>query len=195
MNQLGFGSDYGTEYGTGAPPGLLAPSQAQPTRSISKLGIGPDGLIRRSLHFGNKGIFAEDLKVSEKKIFDPQDKFLQTWNRIFMVSCMVAVSIDPLFFYLPVVDTYSNCLGIDSRLAVICTTLRTIVDSIYLIRILLQFRTAFIAPSSRVFGRGELVIDPAEIAKRYLRWHFIIDVLSIIPIPQVNSLSSSEIFE
>lgn len=189
MNLMGFGTDYGTDYGTEAPPipGLLPPSQAQPGRSISKLGIGigPDGIIRRSLHFGNKGIFAEDLNVSEKKIFDPQDKFLQTWNRIFVVSCMVAVSIDPLFFYLPVVNQNSNCLGIDSRLAVICTTLRTIIDSIYLIRMILQFRTAFIAPSSRVFGRGELVIDPAEIAKRYLRWHFIIDVLSILPIPQI----------
>ncbi|XP_035836641.1 probable cyclic nucleotide-gated ion channel 5 isoform X2 [Helianthus annuus] len=49
----------------------------------------------------------------------------------------------------------------------------------------LQFRTAYIAPSSRVFGRGELVINPAQIAKRYLRWYFIIDFLSVLPLPQI----------
>ncbi|KAD4180061.1 hypothetical protein E3N88_28652 [Mikania micrantha] len=48
----------------------------------------------------------------------------------------------------------------------------------------LKFRTAYIAPSSRVFGRGELVIDPAQIAKRYLHWYFIIDFLAVVPLPQ-----------
>ncbi|MCI27420.1 CNGC5-like protein, partial [Trifolium medium] len=50
----------------------------------------------------------------------------------------------------------------------------------------LQFRTAYIAPSSRVFGRGELVIDSVQIAKRYLRRYFIIDFLSVLPVPQVE---------
>ncbi|KAG0473798.1 hypothetical protein HPP92_015655 [Vanilla planifolia] len=48
-----------------------------------------------------------------------------------------------------------------------------------------QFRTAFIAPSSRVFGRGELVIDPAQIANRYLRRFFITDFLAVLPLPQL----------
>ncbi|KAH9310208.1 hypothetical protein KI387_038119, partial [Taxus chinensis] len=48
----------------------------------------------------------------------------------------------------------------------------------------LQFRTAFIAPSSRVFGRGELVIEPIQIAKRYLSTYFIIDFLAVLPLPQ-----------
>ncbi|XVE97461.1 hypothetical protein REPUB_Repub03eG0021700 [Reevesia pubescens] len=47
------------------------------------------------------------------------------------------------------------------------------------------FRTAYIAPSSRVFGRGELVIDPAQIAKRYLQRYFIIDFLAVLPVPQI----------
>ena len=72
-----------------------------------------------------------------------------------------------------------------SKLAIIATTLRTIIDAFYLIHMALQFRTAFIAPSSRVFGRGELVIDPAQIAKRYLRRYFIVDFLAVLPLPQV----------
>lgn len=171
---------------------------ATPTRSF-KNGIkkGSEGLksIGRSLGFGvSHAVFPEDLKVSEKKILDPQDKFLLKWNKFFVVSCIMAVSIDPLFFYLPVFDTTKTCLGIDRKLAIIATTLRTIVDAFYLIHMALEFRTAYIAPSSRVFGRGELVIDPAQIAKRYLRWYFIIDFLSVLPLPQVRYFISLKPF-
>ncbi|QHO21772.1 putative cyclic nucleotide-gated ion channel [Arachis hypogaea] len=149
---------------------------------------GSEGLksIGRSLGFGvSKAVFPEDLKVSEKKIFDPQDKFLLLWNKLSLISCILAVSVDPLFFYLPVIDDQAHCVGIDRKLAVIATTLRTVIDAFYLIHMALQFRTAYIAPSSRVFGRGELVIDPAQIAKRYLQRYFIIDFLSVFPLPQI----------
>ncbi|KAG5569464.1 hypothetical protein H5410_059230 [Solanum commersonii] len=162
---------------------------SSPSRSFKRgMRKGSEGLksIGRSLGFGvSKAVFPEDLKVSEKKIFDPQDKFLLLWNKLFVISCILAVSVDPLFFYLPVFDDKSNCLQIDRKLAVIATTLRTVVDAFYLIHMVLQFRTAYIAPSSRVFGRGELVIDPGQIAKRYLRSYFIIDLLAVVPLPQI----------
>ncbi|KAK6151570.1 hypothetical protein DH2020_014205 [Rehmannia glutinosa] len=149
---------------------------------------GSQGLksIGRSLGFGvSRAVFPEDLKVSEKKIFDPQDKLLTIWNKLFVMSCILGVSVDPLFFFLPVLNKSSNCLDIDRKLAITATTLRTIVDAFYLIHMALQFRTAYIAPSSRVFGRGELVIDPAQIAKRYLKCYFIIDFLAVLPLPQI----------
>ena len=150
---------------------------------------GSEGLksIGRSLRFGvSRAVFPEDLKASEKKIFDPQDKFLLLWNRLSVVSCILAVSVDPLFYYLPVINQTSFCIGLDRRLAITVTTLRTIVDAFYLIHMALQFRIAYIAPSSRVFGRGELVIDAAKIARRYLRGYFIVDFLSVLPLPQVK---------
>ncbi|XP_034695908.1 probable cyclic nucleotide-gated ion channel 5 isoform X1 [Vitis riparia] len=165
----------------------------RPNRHSSKsfrIGVkrGSEGLrhIGRQLRSEiTKAMFPEDLKVSEKKIFDPQDKSLLLWNRLFVISCILAVSVDPLFFYLPIVDHQSSCLGIDPNLAVTTTTVRTIIDAFYLIRMAFQFRTAYIAPSSRVFGRGELVIDPAEIAKRYLQRFFFIDFLAVFPLPQI----------
>ncbi|XP_028053861.1 probable cyclic nucleotide-gated ion channel 5 isoform X1 [Camellia sinensis] len=182
MNKCGFGIE-----------DLTRKRHAANTPSKSfKIGMrkGSEGLksIGRSLKFGvSRAVFPEDLKVSEKKIFDPQDKFLQWWNKLFVVSCILAVSVDPLFFYLPVFSqsSESDCLDIDRKLAIIATTLRTIIDVFYLIHMALQFRTAYIAPSSRVFGRGELVIDPRQIAKRYLRCYFIIDFLAILPLPQI----------
>ncbi|KAL8161223.1 hypothetical protein V2J09_012712 [Rumex salicifolius] len=147
---------------------------------------GSEGLwsIGKSLGRGvSRAVFPEDLKVSEKKILDPQDKFLLFWNKLFVISCILSVSVDPLFFYLPVVN--GNCLTIDRKLATAATTLRTIIDAFYLFHMALQFRTAYIAPSSRVFGRGELVIDPAQIAKRYLCSYFIVDFLAVLPLPQI----------
>ncbi|KAL9250969.1 putative cyclic nucleotide-gated ion channel 8 [Drosera capensis] len=149
---------------------------------------GSEGLktLGRSLKSGvTRVVFPEDLKVSDRKIFDPQDKSLLFWNKLFVISCILAVSIDPLFFYLPIIHHHSECLGMDLKLAVTTTTLRTLVDAFYLIHMFLQFRTAYVAPSSRVFGRGELVIDPAQIAKRYLQRYFIVDFLSVLPLPQI----------
>ncbi|TYG38513.1 hypothetical protein ES288_D13G229700v1 [Gossypium darwinii] len=171
--------------------GLGRSGHANNTTSRSfKRGIrkGSEGLksIGRSLGFGvSRVVFPEDLKVSEKKIFDPQDKFLLLCNKLFFISCILAVSVDPLFFFLPVVNDPEKCLTIDKSLAVTATTLRTIIDAFYLIRMALQFRTAYIAPSSRVFGRGELVIDPARIAKRYMLQYFFLDFLAVLPLPQI----------
>nr|GMD03422.1 putative cyclic nucleotide-gated ion channel 8 [Ipomoea batatas] len=162
-----------------------------PNSSMSiKLGMirGSEGLMTfgRSLKSGvTRAVFPEDLKVSEKKIFDPQDKSLLFWNRLLVISCIFSVSVDPLFLYLLVFNSEDNCLQLDTSLAYTTTTLRTLIDSFYLIRMVLQFRTAYIAPSSRVFGRGELVIDPKQIASRYIHRYFVIDLLSILPLPQI----------
>ncbi|KAJ4902870.1 putative cyclic nucleotide-gated ion channel 6 [Raphanus sativus] len=149
---------------------------------------GSEGLwsIGRSIGLGvSRAVFPEDLKVSEKKIFDPQDKFLLLCNKLFVASCILAVSVDPLFLYLPFINDKAKCIGIDRKLAIVATTLRTVIDSFYLFHMALRFRTAYVAPSSRVFGRGELVIDPAQIAKRYLQQYFIVDLLSVLPVPQI----------
>lgn len=150
---------------------------------------GSEGLrsLGRSLRFGvARAVFPEDLEQSEKKIFDPQDKFLLRMNRFFIILYIFSFAVDPLFLYLPIVDKDSNCFSIHGGLAIATITLRSLIDSLYLVRIALQFRTAYIAPSSRVFGRGELVIDPQQIANRYLKHNFIFDFLSVLPLSQVS---------
>ncbi|KAL2345899.1 hypothetical protein Fmac_007184 [Flemingia macrophylla] len=124
-----------------------------------------------------------------KKILDPQGPTLQRWNKIFVITCVMAVSVDPFFFYIPVIDDAQKCLTLDGALQITVSVLRTFFDLFYILRIIFQFKTGFIAPSSRVFGRGELVDDPVAIMKKYLTSHFIIDILSIIPLPQVMVLA------
>ncbi|KAG9128748.1 hypothetical protein Leryth_021728 [Lithospermum erythrorhizon] len=123
--------------------------------------------------------------VSGKRVLDPLGAFLQRWNKIFVLSCVIAISLDPLFFYVPLVDNNNKCLDLDRKLVVTASVLRSFTDIFYLIHIIFQFRTGFIAPSSRVFGRGVLVEDSWEIAKRYLSKNFLIDVLAVLPLPQL----------
>lgn len=127
---------------------------------------------------------------SRKKILDPQGPFLQKWNKIFVLSCLIAVSLDPLFFYVPVIDDGKKCLSRDRKMETTATVLRSFSDIFYIIHIIFQFRTGFIAPSSRVFGRGVLVKDAWAIAKRYLASYFFIDILAVLPLPQVRNTVS-----
>ncbi|XP_062202812.1 putative cyclic nucleotide-gated ion channel 7 [Phragmites australis] len=147
------------------------------------------GVMNRSERLKSIGlVFQEDLKNMSQKVFDPQDAFLVRMNRAFIFACIVSVAVDPLFLYLPAVmaTDKNTCIGFERGLATWATAVRSAVDAFYLARIALQFRTAYIAPSSRVFGRGELVIDSAAIARRYLRRFFVVDLLSVLPLPQIS---------
>eukprot|EP00262_Sarcandra_glabra_P006511 TRINITY_DN1883_c0_g3_i2.p1 TRINITY_DN1883_c0_g3~~TRINITY_DN1883_c0_g3_i2.p1 ORF type:complete len:716 (-),score=91.51 TRINITY_DN1883_c0_g3_i2:207-2354(-) len=154
-------------------------------------GRGSEGIksFRKSFHFRSfRDSSTKDLKC-RKKILDPQGAFLQRWNKIFVLSCVIAVSVDPLFFYIPVVNSEENCLDLDDKMITTASVLRSFTDIFYLIHIIFQFHTGFIAPSSRVFGRGVLVEDPLAIAKRYLSSYFLIDILAVLPLPQVVILT------
>lgn len=129
-------------------------------------------------------VFSEDYERGKRKLLDPRGKTMQRWNRVFLAACLVSLFIDPLFFYLQVVWE-EQCINIGVRLEVILTAIRSLVDIFYMIQIYIRFRTAYVAPSSRVFGRGELVIDPSKIARRYLRRGFWIDFIAALPLPQV----------
>lgn len=125
-----------------------------------------------------------------RKILDPQGLFLQQWNKIFVLACIISMSLDPLFFYVPVFDKEGRFLDVDTHLMITACLLRSFMDIFYILHIIFQFRTGFIAPSSRVFGRGELVENPYTIAQRYLSTYFIVDILAILPLPQVCLFSS-----
>ena len=141
---------------------------------------------RKSVSLPSKARKAsKESKKNRTKILDPQDSFLQKWNRVFLFSIVLAIALDPFFFYIPVIRREETCLDLDTKLEVVACVLRSIIDIFYILHIIFQFRTGYIAPSSRVFGRGELIESPSAIAKRYLSTYFIIDILSILPLPQV----------
>ncbi|GMY13398.1 cyclic nucleotide-gated ion channel 18-like [Fagus crenata] len=115
------------------------------------------------------------------QILTPDSDIVTHWNHIFLITSLIALFIDPLHFYLPSVSGPA-CLSTDSNLGIVVTLFRTVTDLFYLLHMIMKFRTAFVSPSSRVFGRGELVMDAREIAVRYLKSDFIVDLAATLPI-------------
>eukprot|EP00850_Spirogloea_muscicola_P012681 SM000083S22728 [mRNA] locus=s83:172501:177743:- [translate_table: standard] len=142
---------------------------------------------RAALLASKSRVFAEDLEPAARKwtILDPRSAAVLRWDQLFVCSCLASVFVDPLFFFLPVMDAQNVCVEIQHDLAVVVTVLRTIADTIYLLHVVLQFRVAYVAPSKRVLGRGELVVDPHQIALRYLRKDFWLDIVALLPLPQL----------
>nr|POE80363.1 cyclic nucleotide-gated ion channel 1 [Quercus suber] len=110
---------------------------------------------------------------------NPEGKYLQMWNMMFVVSCTIAVSVDPLFFYLPVIKEDNKCLALDDKLKITVICLRSVTDMIYVLNIILQF----LCPVK--LARTMIIKDAWPIAKRYLLSYFLMDILAILPIPQV----------
>ncbi|PIN25517.1 hypothetical protein CDL12_01745 [Handroanthus impetiginosus] len=118
-------------------------------------------------------------------VMNPHAKFVQQWNKFFVISCLFAVFLDPLFFFLLSVQKDHKCIVLNWPLTTTIVVLRSMTDFIYLIHMLLQFRLAYVAPESRVTGTGDLVDDPKKIARNYLFGYFIIDVFVVLPLPQI----------
>ncbi|XP_004510302.1 cyclic nucleotide-gated ion channel 18 [Cicer arietinum] len=118
------------------------------------------------------------------QILDPDSEFVAYWNKVFLVTSLLALFIDPFYFFLPTVGGPA-CLTADPKLSIFITILRSFADLFYCLHMAMKFRTAFVAPNSRIVGRGELVMDPRQIALRYLKSDFVIDLAATIPLPQI----------
>ena len=129
-------------------------------------------------------VFSEDFEKEKNKILDPRGQTLSQWNKIYLFTCLISLFVHPLFLLLPIINN-QVCVDSERKLEIILTIIRSVVDVFYVIQIFVRFHTAYIAPSSRVFGRGELVIDHSKVALRYLRRGLWIDILAALPLPQV----------
>ncbi|GKV03054.1 hypothetical protein SLEP1_g15421 [Rubroshorea leprosula] len=137
--------------------------------------------------FGRFKVFPENHEPWRERILDPGSDIFLKWNRVFLFWCLLALFVDPLFFYLPTVVNYNNiyCMYNDYNLGIVVTCIRTLADAFYVLHVIIKFRTAYVSPTSRVFGRGELVMNPKLIARRYLRSDFFIDLVAALPLPQI----------
>ncbi|GAA0167148.1 ligand-gated ion channel [Lithospermum erythrorhizon] len=165
--------------------------KSMPTSAVNYINEAYDkGLDRiyslsRSLHVHPLNNQLQNDSGSTKNVLDPHGMYLHHWNKIFLVSCIISVSLDPIFLYIPLIDSTKKCIDFDKTLEITSCVLRSFTDLFYVYHIILQFRTGFIPPSSRGFGRGELIEDKSSIAKRYLSSYFLVDVLAVLPLPQV----------
>ncbi|KAI4368764.1 hypothetical protein MLD38_017281 [Melastoma candidum] len=117
-------------------------------------------------------------------VLDPQGRTIRRWNKVFLMACIVSLIVDPLFLFLPIVRK-EQCIEFDIPLEVSLLAIRCVADLFYIFHIFVQSRTAYVAPSSRVFGRGELVVDSSQVRARYLHGGFWADLLAALPLPQL----------
>ncbi|XP_062178280.1 cyclic nucleotide-gated ion channel 1-like isoform X2 [Alnus glutinosa] len=109
--------------------------------------------------------------TTKKTILHPEGWLCRRWNMMFVTSCAIALSLDPLFLYVPVIKKDNKCVAFDKGLKIIAISLRLLTDMIYVANITLQFISPYKNESLHALGRNEVVTDSWKIAKRILRIH------------------------
>ncbi|KAH0992612.1 hypothetical protein GBA52_004095 [Prunus armeniaca] len=121
------------------------------------------------------------------------------WNKIIVISCVIAVSLDPLFFYIPFIDKEKKCLGMDKKLRNVALILRSLTDITFLVHIGYQIWEASNKAYKAITRRKTLwqkdwqptlkkneIIPFAKKFAGYLSWlSFLTDLLAVLPMPQI----------
>jgi hypothetical protein len=121
------------------------------------------------------------------RIIDPRAKWVQEWNRVFLLVCAAGLFVDPVFFYALNISDSFMCLFIDGWFAVTVTVLRCMTDALHLWNMFLRFKT--VKRSSLTFATSSSTTDAGcSVALSYLksRRGFFFDLFVILPIPQVR---------
>lgn len=123
------------------------------------------------------------------------------WNKMFVIACVIAVSLDPLFFYIPIIDGGEKCLGVDKELRTVALILRSLTDVTFVVNIIYHVCIAINAAYKAHKGNKPEVewdwefskVSAAEIipfailVARKLAWRSTLtSILAVFPMPQVS---------
>ncbi|KAL5744793.1 hypothetical protein ACOSQ2_027909 [Xanthoceras sorbifolium] len=90
---------------------------------------------------------------------------------ILVLSCLSVILLDPLFFYIPVLNDVRKCIGYDKTLGMVASTLRTISDILYVMYIIIPLWKRLRSDS------------------RKLMWILhLLYIMTFLPLPQVHVL-------
>ncbi|CAN6705913.1 unnamed protein product [Malus baccata var. baccata] len=107
------------------------------------------------------------------------------WNKIFIISCVIAVSLDPLFFYIPFIDQDNKCLGMDKKLKNVTVVMRLLTDHIFVVHIIHQSCKAIKSVNPKETENPGWESKAMAVARK-LSWRSMVtDILAVLPIPQV----------
>ncbi|XP_061356046.1 probable cyclic nucleotide-gated ion channel 20, chloroplastic, partial [Gastrolobium bilobum] len=71
-------------------------------------------------------------------VMNPHTKLVQKWNKFFAICFLVAIFVDPLFFFLLSVQKEQKCIVINSTMTKLLVLLRCMNDFVYFLNIILQ---------------------------------------------------------
>lgn len=85
--------------------------------------VGGRNKLNGNSEIGRSKVFPEDLAPWRQRILDPGSDIVLRWNKIFLFSCLMALFVDPLYFYLPTVGEAgeSSCVNTDFKLRIVVT--------------------------------------------------------------------------
>lgn len=114
-----------------------------------------------------------------KKVIDPQRP---SGNLVCLIFCVIAIFLDPLFFYVPVTNDDKKCLRLDKKLGIAASVLRSVFDVFYTMYIVFKVHSDVFASCSLIHREK----NSKKIARKHLLYFFLIDLLAILPLPQVR---------
>ena len=133
----------------------------------------------------------------EKKEWESYLRVLK-WNKIFLISCVIGVCIDPLFLYIPITDEENKCLRMDRTTTIVAILLRSLTDLLHIASIFynhLYFAwSKATKPGSPIHAwlPHFLKSSPHPVAdhvplhdSRAFTLHLLVDILALLPFPQV----------
>ncbi|KAL9444211.1 hypothetical protein AB3S75_017400 [Citrus x aurantiifolia] len=130
------------------------------------------------------------------QVLDPRAKWVQEWNRVFLLVCATGLFVDPLFFYALSISETCMCLFVDGWFAITVTALRCMTDLLHVWNMWLQLKMTKAAYG--VGGAAAAADDDEDkrprsgphsrsVALRYMKAKkgFFFDLFVILPLPQV----------
>lgn len=109
------------------------------------------------------------------------NRFFPEWNTVFLVSCVLAVSLDPLFLYIPIINEDRKCLKYDKRLKAISFGLRLLADLFYMADVVYRILTR---PKAK--EAVPLKASNSVNSRTTLQFYILLDILAVLPVPQVS---------
>ncbi|ONI24074.1 hypothetical protein PRUPE_2G222300 [Prunus persica] len=172
---------------------------------------GEENVARFSFHNFNSLADDPNSNTVTENPAPPEDlqKSCLKWNFIFITSCVFAVLLDPLFLYIPILNDDIKCLKLDNNLKITALILRSVTDLFYIANIIFQVcRFENCSPSIKRFlpescssnlitslikSFRELLpevsneVPKPSITKEIRESSIIVDILAILPLPQVRT--------
>ncbi|KAM1407516.1 hypothetical protein ACFX2F_002083 [Malus domestica] len=122
-----------------------------------------------------------------------------TRNIIFAISCVFAVSLDPLFFYVLIIDQDDKCLQMDKTLSIVACLTRSLTDVIFLVHFICEIydRVQNAKPQTQKNGGNshnktkirKLIDQVAMKIAQKMPWLSVFSVIgffALLPLPQVR---------
>ncbi|XP_048325807.2 cyclic nucleotide-gated ion channel 1 isoform X1 [Ziziphus jujuba] len=131
---------------------------------------------------------SKELRTKIKEILRSDGQYLPILKKVFLVSCVIAITLDPLFLYVPYINERKKCLEMDQTLKIVALVLRCCTDISYLIYIIFHTRNGFQRKAARALATAQKsgFIGKAEAISWRIPWSLmLIDIPAILPLPQV----------